>query len=62
MRIPISTKIVEQSSEEGTVCIREVRLFGWLVKREEMYSDCEERQRPVGFNVFPDQREYIEDD
>ena len=62
MRALISTTIVEQVAENKTACVREVRIFGWLVKHEEVYSEGIGHGKTIGFNVLPDQREYVEDE
>lgn len=62
MSVLFSTKIIEQVNGNKTSFIREVRFFGWLFKKEEVYTECMENWKAIGFNVFPDQREYVEDE
>ena len=61
MRVPISVKIVEQSSESCSLCVREVRFFGFLIKKSEIIYEGGEERKPCGFNALPDMRVYIED-
>lgn len=47
----ISIMEKQLTSGNKTAYIREVRVFGWLIKKEEVYSDSEESGRAVGFNT-----------
>lgn len=60
--IPYSVKIIEQAEGNKTALIREVRFFGWLVKKEEVYTEGVESNRTIGFTALPDLKEYIDED
>lgn len=62
MRIPITVTIAQREGDGNTTFVREVALFGWVVKREEVYTEGECSQRSVGFTAFPDERVYTEDE
>lgn len=62
MKIPISIAIAQKDDDRSSIYVREVRFFGWCVKREEIYSEGLSRDRPIGFESFPDERTYIEEE
>lgn len=62
MTTPISITIAQREDEKNSAYVREVRFFGWCVKREEIFSEGLSRDRPIGFESFPDERTYIDEE
>lgn len=61
MRIPITVTVAQKEDDRSATYVREVALFGWVVMRQEVYTEGFKPAKAVGFDVFPDESVYVDD-
>lgn len=61
--VPIKIEVNTVSRDDAETLIYNVRLFGVTVFRKVVENHYVDSQKmPMGFNVFPDMRQYVDDE